>query len=384
MGEQVKMRLLKLSVAVSFALVLVNHVLPPKAFAATQLLFDYSSGLARRGLFGAGLGLLLGPKITIGEIYATAAILTVLAAATFTVFLLWVLPNQTSSLLLIILALNSFAFASFTGDTGYLGTVLVVLTALALSSDARTGFGLGLRLLLVVLGVMVHENMLPYFTVLIGFDLWLARKRNGLALPIALSPVLVGTAALVVLAVFGRFSPDQAAAFVQHLQAKTNFMLDPNATDVAGRALDQNFALITALRGTKEYWGWVFFDGMPLFGMSLWLLWLGQRLLAPDARVLTRLFLAGAILAPLSLNVIAFDVVRFGVASVLAGFFALTLVLRYVPKAAERLQETLTWPHFLLVLLLNVNVFTTEINISAGHASEFPWVLLAQLKWLHP
>ncbi len=384
MGAQNTIRLLKLSVAMSFLLALVNHVLPPKAFAATQLLFDYSAGFTRRGLIGEGLDFLLGPKVSIQEIFAVVAGLTVLGAAAFTVFLLRNMPRQISALLVVILALNSFAFASFVGNTGYLDTVLMVLAVLALSSDAGTGVGLGLRLGLVAIGVLVHENMLPYFSVLIGFDLWLARGGGRLALPIALSPILAGLAVLGALVMLGRFSPEQAALFAQNLQAKAGFWLDPHATSVAGRTISQNFALMADLRATRKYWGWVFFDGLPLAAMSLWLIWLARRLLQTTAGLVTRLLPVAAILAPLSLNIIAFDVVRFGVASVLVGFIALAVIIRSDPKAAARLEATLSWPHFLFVLIVNVNIFSTQINIASGHTGQFPWVLLSQMKWFSP
>ena len=89
-------------------------------------------------------------------------------------------------------------------------------------------------------------------------------------------------------------------------------------------------------------------------------------------------------LAPLSLNVIAFDVVRFGVASVLAGFLALALLLAHVEGARARLAEVLSWPHALLVLVLNANIFTLQVSEGAGHLAQFPWVLVRQLEWLAP
>jgi len=381
MDQDRQMHLLRITAAVSFLLALVNHVLPPKAFAATQLLFDYSEGLTRRGLVGAALTLLPGDKVSVGEIYAVAALVSLAGAGAFYLFLKRTMPEQRAPLLLIILALNSFAYSSFIGNTGYLDGVLMVLTLLALSSNGARGMGLALRLGLTVLGVMVHENMLPYFTLLIGFDLFLARRAQKGALAISLLPATFGLLTLATLLFIGRMSPDQAGAFAAHVQARAGFGVDPSATKVAGRGIAQNFALMADLRGTTKYWAWVLFDGVPLALMSGWLFWLARRLLGASTRDLAVFYLGLVLLAPLSLNIIAFDVVRFGAASVLGGFIAIALILRHIPEAASRLTDTLSWPHFLLLLVLNANIFTIEVNIGAGHTSQFPWVLLTQLKW---
>jgi len=302
-------------------------------------------------------------------------------AVAFYIYMGRTLPNQVAPLLLLILALNSFAFSSFVGNTGYLDALLLALTVLALSSDAKTNRGLALRLGLSVLGVLIHENMLPYFTILIGFDIWLARRGAKGALAVSLTPSLAAALMVLILAVLTPMTAQQATAFAAHLQSKAGFALDPTSTVVAGRSIGQNFALMADLHKTTKYWGWVLFDGVPLAMMALWLLWLARRVLGPQTRPLTQLYLAGAIFAPLSLNLIAFDVVRFGTASVLSGFIAIALVMRHVPGAPRRLHDTLTWPLFLLLLVINANMFTIEVNIGAGQTSQFPWVLLTQLKW---
>ncbi len=383
MQQDRQFQLLRLAAGLSFLLALVNHLLPPKAFAATQLLFDYQFGLTRRGLAGEILNLFTGAQVSVAEIYAATAFISALGGIAFYMFMARLMPKRRSSYLILILALNSFAFSSFIGNTGYLDGVLLALTALALSSDAAGTRGLMIRLAVTVIGVMFHENMLPYFTVLLAFDLWLARRGAPFALLIALSPVALGFVTVAVLAKVGAFTPQQAAAFAEYVQTKAAFGLDANSTDVAGRSIGQNFALMAELRGTTKYWTWVLFDGLPLLAMAVWLIWLANRLLG-GSDVKTRLLMIGAIIAPLSLNIIAFDVVRFGVASVLAGFVVIVLLIRHSPEAARRLEDVLTWPHFLVVLVLNVNIFTIEVNIGSGQASQFPWVLLTQLKWFSP
>ncbi len=382
MGDFRQMQFLRLAAAASLLLALVNHLLPPKAFAATQLLFDYQFGLIRRGLAGEVLGLLTGPQVSITEVYLATASLSMFGALAFYLFLQRFMPDQVSGYLLLILALNSFAYASFIGNTGYLDAALLGLTLLALSVDGNRG--LVLRLLVVVVAMLLHENMLPYFALLIGFDTWLGFKDYKNRLLLALSPAVLGVVTLAVLIGFGGITADQATAFGDYLQSRAGFALDPNSTIVAGRTIAGNLALMAELRGTTKYWAWVMFDGVPLLLMSVWLIWLCNRVLGDAVSRQTRAWLILAVLAPLSLNIVAFDVVRFGVASVLAGFIAIALILRHDKEAAARLTAALSWPHFLLVLVLNVNIFTIEVNIGAGHTSQFPWVLLTQLKWLAP
>ncbi len=254
--------------------------------------------------------------------------------------------------------------------------MLVALTVIALLSDGRTSYRILIRLLCVTLGVLAHENMLPYFAVLIGLDLLLANRngKNGLVL-VAL-PVISGITVRALFAAFAGFSAEETATFAEHLQSKADFRLAPISTDVAGRSIASNFVLMSELRGTNRYWTRVLFDGVPLLILSAWLLWPAFQIVGRDTNAKIGLLLTGAVLASISLNFIAFEAVRFGVVSVLCGFIAITLLLKHVPNTAERREKVLSWPHFVLVLVLNASIFSIEVNAGAGHLSQFPWVLL--------
>jgi hypothetical protein len=380
MAEDRQIVLLRAAAALSLIFAVVNHLLPPKAFAATQLLFDYQFGLVRRGLAGEVLRWIVGDTVTLSEIYAAAAVVTLTGVLAFYMVMTKGLGNSRGGLLLLIIGLNSFAFSSFAGNTGYLDGVLLALTVLAVSaSDPLRPAGIALRALLVVAGVLVHENMLPCFAVLIGLDLFLARKDARV--PVALIPVAAGLLAVAGLALWAEMTPDQAQAYAAHIAGRADFAFDRNSTDVAGRTIGDNFALMREMRGTTKYWAWVLFDGVPLAALAGWLIWLNWRLLGPSD-LLARLAVAAAILAPLSLSLIAFDVVRFGVASCLSGFLATLLILRHVDGARDRLDEAMTWPHFAIMLVLVSNIFTIEVNEGAGHVAQFPWVLITHLQWL--
>lgn len=237
MSDIRQFQLLRLATLFSFLLALINHLLPPKAFPATQLLFDYEFGLARRGLAGEILSALTGDSISVSEIHTAAAAITLIGALTLAAFMSRrMAPGKTTYLILIVL-FNSFAFASFVGNSGYLDGLLVAVAVAALMSDGKTPAGLALRMLLCGLGVLIHENMLPYFTVLIGFELYLSRREHPNAKLFAGLPVVAGVGVVAVLAIFAEFSPQQAVDYAVYLQTKAGFGIDPTAADVAGRSI---------------------------------------------------------------------------------------------------------------------------------------------------
>lgn len=392
MNRQDEGRLLRLTALVSVFFLLVNHLARPKAFAATQLLFDYHDGLGRRGFAGAVLNLFALPEITTGEIRLALVGVTLAGLLAVLVFLYRAMARDNihavaqdsiqggaggrAGMLLLILLINSHAMASFVGNVGYLDGLLVLFCVAALMTDATRIGGVLARLLAMGAGVLTHENMLPYFAMLLVFEMWLAGRRGAAFLPLALGVALVAG-----LAVFTGRSPDAAQAYGAWLQAKSAFLVDPEATVVAGRGLGENFALMADMRGTVQYKVWLIFDGLPLFGLSMWLIWVNLTMLGQAALRGPGLLMALAVLAPLSLNVIAFDVVRFGVASVLVAALASAVIYSRHAGARARLDHALTWPLVLLVMVLVSNIFTTQVNMAAGHLAQFPWIMIEHFNW---
>jgi len=384
MSDARTVQLLRLAAAISFIFVIVNHLMPPSVFAGSQLLFDYDQGFIRRGLAGELLGPMLGPTVSVGEIYLAAALITLTAAAILYIFLIRNLGGTVVSFLLMILVFDSFAFASFIGTTGYLDGVLLALVLLALSTNGAGTLGLLLRLAVCVIGILVHEAMLPYFTVLIGFELWIVRGAGrGAVLP-ALLPVAVGFMTVAVLSVIGEHDAAQAQAFLAGLNQRIEYTLPEGIKQVVRLSLTDNFELMRDMRSQPRYWNWWKFDGTPLILMSLWLIWLNMKLLGREASILTKILCLGAITAPFSLNLIAFDVVRFGVMAVLNGFIVAALLVRHLPGARERLTQVLTWPVFVILLIINANIFTMQVNQTENHLSQFPWIFVKHLEWLQP
>jgi len=363
---------------------LVRNLLPPNAFTATVLLFDYDFGLIRRGLVGSIANLFWGDTVTRGEIYTISALLTLFAASTSALYFFRRFPATLAGHLLLVLLFSSFAFGAILASTGYIDMVLIGLVCLILFSNAASTSGLLLRIGISILGVFMHEVMLPYFTVFFAFDIWISRPGQK-PLPrfiIAVLPLLGAVAALVILAKWGQLPADQYPAFVDYINAKSVFTADPHALVVMERTLGDNLALMAEKRGMTDYRSWVLFDGIPLLAMTLWMIWLNLKLLGLKADALTRFALICAIIAPMSLNIIAFDVVRFGAFSVFIGFLSLASILHSDPQARDRLAQIINWPMFTIVLLLNLNVAVNQLNSGDGHAFLFPWVLVKQLGWV--
>lgn len=363
---------------------MANNLLPPKGFAATQLVFDYEFGLIRRGLAGSVLNLFWGETVSRAEIHVAAGAITLTAAGLFFLYLFGVLRGKTEGLLLVVLALSSFAFAGFVGATGYLDGVLLIGFLLALLVGAHHRLGLVLHMGIMALGVFVHENMLPFFAMALGVGVWLGNGCDDPALRAfkASLPVLAGLCALLLLIGLGGLDAGQFGDFLAYLERKTEFTLDPASTVVAGRTLTDNLDLMAQMRASKSYWGWVAYDGLPLLLMSLWLIWLNVQL-AQRERFL-HLLLVLAILAPLSVNIVAFDVVRFGAISVMTGFVLIALQVKTDPAAREKLAQHLSWPMFVLLVVINLNMAAIHLNSGEGHLHRFPWVLVQQVEWLTP
>ncbi|MDQ7081030.1 MAG: hypothetical protein Q9M41_10225 [Paracoccaceae bacterium] len=168
----------------------------------------------------------------------------------------------------------------------------------ALSLDPRRRLSVALKVVAALIGVLVHENMLPYFLMLLAFDLYLARPGTGQALVRASLPVIAGAGMVTALFLFTHSTAEQAQALVTHLQDKAEFRIATDAAIVSASGFARNLAYMAQQHGTLHYWVWVLFDGLPLALMSLWLIWLGLRLLGRQATAMTRLLLVGAIIAP--------------------------------------------------------------------------------------
>lgn len=368
--------------AVFFAL--IRYILPPNSFSGTVLIFDYEFGLMRRGLLGEIANFYWGNSVSKHEVFVVAAAMNLFGV--FCLYLVFsrLLSQTTATGLLQLVFFTSIAFAACVASTGYLDLLLISLVCLALLSSPETTFGLVARTAVCIIGPFFHEIMLPYFAVYLVFDIWVGCKRMP-AVPrviSALLPLLACSIVFVALALWGQLPAENLPLFLEYIDRKAEFTPDPHATVVMERSILDNFAVMQEMYATQRYWSWVILDGLPLLAMSAWVFWLGLKILGSDAGSLTKLLLAGAITAPLSLNIIAFDVVRFGAISVVVGFLSCLSMIRSDPTAPERLAKILTWPVVVILIVLNLNFGVNQLNISDGHKAMLPWGLVNHVNWL--
>lgn len=367
---------LKRLILLALAFSILRNLLPPNAFTATVLIFDYEFGLVRRGLLGELGNFWWGDTVSRAEVFAASATLTLIGVLCFFGLAWRRLSAQETGLRLLLLIVTSFAFDAMISATGYIDLAILALLSLSLLSPPGRWPGVLARTAAAGIAVFLHEVALAYIAVYLVFDLWHARPRF-----VAAAPLLAGLAAFAILIAAGQLSPDQTDAYIDHIEAKSEFTAEPEATIVMKRTLADNMAMMAQKRGMLDYRSWVVLDGIPLLLLALWVTWWNLRLLPPETPATTRLLMLGAIAAPLSLNIIAFDVVRFGAMSVLIGFLCLMTQLRDDPRRWQPLGGLLGWPVVVVWLVINLNMSVNQMNTGDAHEFMFPWVLLKQLGW---
>lgn len=374
---------LKRLVIFVFALALLQNLLPPNGFSGTVLIFDYEFGLMRRGLIGELANFYWGEEASANEVLAVSAALSLVGLLCLLVLAIRRLFNSEVALWLALLLFTSFAFKAIVGFTGYMDMALMALTCLSVLTDPRGIFGIVARMFAAFVGMFCHEIMLAYFTIFLCVDLWLRRgyQLRLREIVIAFLPFMAACSAFAILSVFGHVGAEDVPKIVDYVNQKAGFSADVEATNVIGRSIGDNLDLMAEKRSEMGYRSWVVMDGIPLAVMMLWVMWLNLRLMSGRFNGLVQLGVMGAILAPQSLNLIAFDVVRFGAISVLVGFLTVMTMLHVDDEADLRLKRILTLPVFIVVLVLNQQFMVTQINTGLAHLYELPWVLLEQIKW---
>ncbi|MCO4823892.1 MAG: hypothetical protein KC451_03455 [Amylibacter sp.] len=374
---------LKRLVIVIFALAILQNLLPPNGFSGTVLIFDYEFGLMRRGLVGEVANFYWGAQASRSEVLTVSVLMSLFGLLCLLGLCISRLFHTQTTLLLALLLVSSFAFKAIVGFTGYMDMILIGFVCLAALSDPNRIFGILIRALAIFVGMFCHEIMLAYFAVFLCVDLWVRRgyRITVSEISLASTPLLAGLAGFAVLSIFGINAAENAPVIVEYINQKADFTADGEATNVIGRSIGDNFALMTEKRFEMGYRSWVILDGMPLAVMMLWMLWVNLRLMSGRFNGLVHLVVVAAILAPQSLNLIAFDVVRFGAISVLVGFLTLMTLIKSDDEAELRLRHILSLPVFIVVMMLNQQFMVTQINTGLAHLYELPWVLLEQSKW---
>ncbi|MDA9789612.1 hypothetical protein N9B69_01240 [Amylibacter sp.] len=273
---------LKRLVIVIFALVILQNLLPPNGFSGTVLIFDYEFGLMRRGLVGELANFYWGAQASRSEVLTVSVLMSLFGLLCLLGLCISRLFHTQTTLLLALLLVSSFAFKAIVGFTGYMDMILIGLVCLAALSDPNRIFGILIRALAIFVGMFCHEIMLAYFAVFLCVDLWVRRgyRITVSEISLASTPLLAGIIAFVVLSIFGINAAENAPVIVDYINQKSEFTADSEATDVIGRSIRDNLALMGEKRSEMGYRSWVILDGLPLAVMMLWMLWVNLRLMS--------------------------------------------------------------------------------------------------------
>ncbi|MHA3977928.1 hypothetical protein ACW9UR_09620 [Halovulum sp. GXIMD14794] len=373
-------KILMAAAGLAALLAIAGSMFPPKYYAIASLLLDYSGGLIKRGLVGELLKPVFGPMVTLSELYLAAALVT-LAGAAALAFMVWDMRRSLPGQLVIVLLFSSFAFRSYVGTTGYMEGVLLVLAAVAMTLPASGTAGVLLRAICIVVAVLAHEIALAWIAPLMVFEIWLVRRDSPFIGRAAVSaiPMLTALLAYGFVSLFGEVGPAVVAAQDAQIAAR----LDPRYTfssePIMSRSLGDHLEhLVSSYWTDGKYHRWLVFDGLPLALMSYWLGRTAARI-APDR--LTALIAIGVIVAPLTLNAIAYDVVRFGTMSVLSGFLVLAVLHRAGHGEGRRGDAMLDWPVFTVLLVLNLAITTGSINVTSHYLHQMPRVMTDHGLW---
>ena len=364
----------------AFFAVFLNIFADPYPFAMTQMLFDYSEGWSRRGLVGEFLTFFTGDSVSLREAMVSSVVITSLGAIALVVYLWPRLRGDLFGTLILLVFLCSFAFASFLGSPGYLDGVILALVVLALCALERGPWGFAVAAVALTLSVMTHENALPYYSAMLGLAAVIIYGQTARAWFAGIVLVGVGLTVTVLLFTIGQLDSEAALRLAQSIQDKAEFPTDPEALDVAGRGLTENLTYIENIRSRSAYPIWLAYDGGLFAIMAGVMIWLNLAVMAGSPLML-RLWMVAAILAPKTLNLIAFDVTRFGTASVFAGFMILAVNLRYLPEARTKFGNTLTVPLVVLLLLFNLQASNMQMNPGDRHFYKFPYGFKQNIEW---
>ncbi|QMU59478.1 MAG: hypothetical protein GKR98_15600 [Boseongicola sp.] len=349
----------------AFALFLIalSRMRAPYLWAETQFLFTYDMGFQRRGLFGEILSWAYPVGMSQTDVHSVALLMSMTVAfATFFYFRDRFQVAEPGGILLLLFA-TSIGTATVIGNTGYLDQLLVVLTLIAVSMQSTT-VGIVLRLVMVAVGVLVHENMLPYFAPLIGLELWLRRPEapmvNRLMMALIMPVFATVIAALVI--VFGTYPLESSAALHAYIDSRAlgfDFRpdtLDPLVDLPAGQGVHAE------AWATNDYiFRLTSYGGVGFVMIALTFL---PMLAAMSHRPLVdRIAATGAIVAPLSLMVVAFDVSRFMAIALLNVFLVAAMMLSRDEKFARNLSARLS-PNLVVSILVLSGIFVLrDLNI---------------------
>jgi hypothetical protein len=345
----------------------------PSRWATTNLIVDYHFGFTKRGLFGQLLDFLKAPPYPY-------AFLAALAYGIFLVSLgllihLFCKGREVSgrSALLFAGFFTSVGFVFLVHEVGYLdhiGLLIAVICLLTGSSYA----GICIRLALCVFGILVHEAFMLMFLPVVLADTWLATRPSGArgsvlrVLTVAIPCVLLG----VHMGHYKAQTPQDAQ--VAYYNGKlSDSQVREDAIEPMRLSLSDNLQLMAYYYHEAKYLRTFAATMLVVAPLTVFYLWIVNSILIDaGVRVLGRLIFMAASLAPLALNIVAWDEVRFISLVQVTSFLLVLSVTRRMgwrTLAGPRLRELAVPAVAVIALSLG-----SEVTLFDGYAMQkFPF-----------
>ncbi len=368
---------------ISLLLLIMVRMAPPFSWAQTQFLFSYELGFQRRALLGEMLTWIFPSGMTQQNTYMVAAVLTLFSVAVLFLFVARGLSNLANGGILLVLFSFSVGLGTFIGNTGNLDAILLVLAIIALAIPKRSAGRIVAASLICATGALFHENMLPYFAPLVGVDVWLRNSGHATGKRILLSalPVIATGLSVLLLFAFGTHPFALAADLLANLEMRSlGFEIRP-------ATLDPVLALPPEIAGNLDWvWSSEFYRfrllafgsvGLLMLGTFIWLIRRAMSHRSP----LDQIAVIAAIISPLSLLFVAFDVSRFIAIALLNVFLVLTILSRTDMEFKARLPGVFTPLVLVILLVMQSHIGLRDLNSQEQYLSGFPGAIRAQSSW---
>lgn len=294
----------------------------PGAWAISQLEITYIHGFLKRGLLGELLYIahLRSRRALIAFCLAEVAALVVLLA-----LLTWQsgLLHRRGSPVLVAAFAGSYAMTFLAHLAGYHDLALYALVvAVVLVRNLRLRFLLAFPLCLFA--PLIHENFLLTALPVLLFSFLAEGNEHSYRYVVALL-TLSGLLTLG-LATHAPLSPSALDSFVRETVARTPFAFDPHSLGILGLSLRQNVELNADV--IRHQWGWWADSAVAVLVLGpLVVLLLHRAWRIAPSRALRAALLCASI-APLLLNSIGWDNVRWATLCALSSFGNLALLSR--------------------------------------------------------
>ncbi|AXX99439.1 hypothetical protein BAR1_16775 [Profundibacter amoris] len=277
----------------------------------------------------------------------------------------------------------SAGLGTLIGDTGYLDGILLILAILSLIITMDSVARVAVASLVCIVGAMFHENMLPFFVPLVMLNIWLQNDTRPMLQRTMLTalPLVATSIAVALFFAYGTHSYDVADSLLRLMQSRS---LDFDIRiDTLEPMIDFPDGVERHLDSVWTKWYYTF--QLVVFGAAglvllLAFFWILNRPIA-HRPILDRAFIILAIISPISLLFVAFDISRFIAIALLNVFIAIAILSRLDQTFREKLPKAITPTVLIALMVLQSHIALRDLNVRGHYITTFPGVLMLQKSW---